>query len=368
MIKNKDRIFLRILVVKAAGIGDLILAGPALRALRSKYPHAKIDLLVTPKCSQLFKHSPYVDDIYVIQTQGMMNRINASNFWSILRTLYGLRKKNYDLLINLYHLFSDRGASRMKLLCRIVGANMALGRNTDGRGTFYDLSINDSWEDPVYDQRHEVELNLDVVRLVGAEDDGKGLELKIGDEERSCIQRLLARQGLQEKRGTSIVLNVGGDAPYKQWPEECFAALGDLLTQKLSAQIFISGGKDDRPTADRVISKMKQRPVDFTGTLNILELAALLERCDLMVTNDTGPMHLAAAVGRPVIALFGPGKPGRYSPYGPPGFHVVIHHPVACSPCTEFECEERTCMKNIFPHEVFQKVADRLTLREKVCP
>ncbi len=364
---NEDRNFFRILVVKAAGIGDLILAVPALRALRAKVPESKIDLLVTPKCSQLFKHSPYVDDIYVIQTQGMMNRITVSNLWNILRTVYVLRKKNYDFLINLYHLFSDRGASRMKLLCKAIGANLTLGRNTDGRGTFYDVSIKDSWGDPEFDQRHEVELNLDVVRLLGAEDPGRGLEFRIGDEERSCIQRLLARQGLQEKRGTCIVLNVGGDAPYKQWPEEYFAALGDLLTQKLSAQLFIVGGEGDRSVADRVISKMKHKPVDFAGKLNILELAALLERCDLMVTNDTGPMHLAAAVGRPVVALFGPGKPGRYSPYGPQGFHVVVHHPITCSPCTEFECEERTCMKKILPQEVFQKVVDRLSLKYEAC-
>lgn len=358
----------RILVVKAAGIGDLILAVPALRALRSRFPDSAIDLLVTPKCSDLLKNCPYLDDIYVIRTHGMSNRTEVRDLLKILSTLYGLRKKKYDLLINLYHLFSDKGAFRMRALCKAVGARFTAGRNTDGRGTFYDTSIRDSWDDPSYGQRHEVELNLDVVKLLGAEDPGRGLEFWVDDRDRASVQGTLAREGFLSGEGPCIVLNIGGDAPYKRWPEEDFARLGDLLSERISARIILVGAKGDRPVADGVIMKMKTKPSDFVGRLGIPELAALIETCDLMVTNDTGPMHLAAALGRPVVALFGPGNPGRYGPYGPDGFHVVIQHPVPCSPCTVFECMERECMRKIRPEEVFRKVADRLAVRQEACP
>jgi ADP-heptose:LPS heptosyltransferase len=358
----------RILVVKAAGIGDLILAIPGLRALRVRFPDAEIDLLVTPKCSNLLKNCPYIDDIYVIQTQGMMNRIDYRDGWNIFRTLYTLRKKNYDVLINLYHLFTDRGSFRMRALCKAVGARYTVGRNTDNRGRFYHASITDSWTDSDDEQRHEVELNLDVMRLLDAADPGHGLEFWVQDEERIQVQKMLDQETYREKRGPRIALNLGGDALYKRWPDAHTAILGDLLMQKLSAQVLILGGEKELPAADRVMSMMKERPINLAGKFSLLELAALLETCDLMVTNDTGPMHLAAAVGTPVVALFGPGKPGRYGPYGPAGFHSVIQNGMDCSPCTDFECASRECMKQIQPEDVFEKVAGRLVLKEEVCP
>ncbi|MDX1765071.1 MAG: hypothetical protein R3231_12195, partial [bacterium] len=166
----------RVLVVKAAGIGDLILAVPALRALRHRHPDALIDLLVTPKCADLFRNSPYVDQVHVIQTQGMTNRVTGGDLLPLMKTLGRLRKKRYDMLINLYHLFSDKGARRMKQLCRVIRPRIAIGRNTDGRGTFFDAWIPDSWDAPILADRHEVDLNLDVVRLLGAVDPGQGLE------------------------------------------------------------------------------------------------------------------------------------------------------------------------------------------------
>jgi ADP-heptose:LPS heptosyltransferase len=358
----------KILVVKAAGIGDLVLAIPALRALRARFPESEIDLLVTPKCSNVLKNCPYINAIHVIRTKGMLNRIDQRDLWSILRTLYRLRKKHYDVLINLYHLFTDRGGSRMRGLCRAVGARYAIGRNTDGRGMFYDDSIPDSWTDPAYERRHELELNLDVVRLLGAEDPGRGLEFWVQNEDRLEVRRILDQEIFLENKGPRIALNLGGDALYKRWPDHHTAALGDLLMQRLSAQVLIVGGEKEIPAADRVISMMNKRPVNLAGKLDILELAAFLEDCDLMVTNDTGPMHLSAAVGTPVVALFGPGKPGRYAPYGPAGFHTLIQHPLDCSPCTDFGCASRECMRHILPEDVCQKVADRLVLKEEVCP
>lgn len=358
----------RILVVKAAGIGDLILAVPALRALRTRFPRALIDLLVTPKCGNLLKHCPYVDDTYVIRTRGMENRVHVSEFGRICQTLYRLRKKEYDVLVNLHRLFSNKGSFRMKWLCRAVGARHTVGRNTDGRGTFYDAWIDDSWEHPAFDQRHEVELNLDLVRLLGAEDPGRGLKFWIRNADRSRLKALLKREGWCDSGGPRIVLNVGGDALYKRWPDEHCAVLGDLLVEEMSAQVFIIGGEKERPVAHRVIGRMKHRPVDLAGKVDIPELAALLEASDLMVTNDTGPMHLAAAVGTPVVALFGPGKPDRYAPYGPEGFHIVLRHETECSPCTNFACATRGCMRKIQPEEVLDAVRGRLAVKEEACP
>lgn len=350
----------RILVVKAAGIGDLILSVPALRALRHRYPNALIDLLVTPKCADLFQNSPYVDAIQVIPTEGMTNQITRGRLLPLMRTLGRLRRNRYDMLINLYHLFSERGARRMKQLCRVIGPRYAIGRNTDGRGGFYDAWILDSWDAPLLADRHEVDINLDVVRMLGAVDPGHGLEFWVTQADQIALEAIL---GSQEKAGggaLKIVLNPGADAVYKRWPVAYFAELGDLLVERFSAHLFVIGAEGQGAPAARLVAAMKRPAVDLCGKLNLLELAALLQQSDIMVTNDTGPMHLAAAVGTPVIALFGPGKPSRYGPYGPPGFHLSVQGRAPCSPCTRFDCTSRTCMNDISPRQVLEKIEVRL--------
>ncbi len=352
----------RILVVKAAGIGDLLLAVPALRALRARFPEATIDLLVTPKCESLLQSCSYVDHVFVIPTEGMQNKIVISEIKPLLQLLRQLRSRQYDLLVNLYHLFSNRGAFRFRLLLQAVGAKFSIGRNTDGRGTFYDAWIDDSWEDPAFASRHEADLNLDVVRLLGAEDPGEGLEFPVHEENRAALTEVLEQEGIRETRALRIVLNPGGDAVYKRWPAEYFARLADLLIEKTGAEVLVVGGKKDRPVIERVLSQMERHAIDLTGKLTLPELAALFSTSDLMVTNDTGPMHLAVAVGIPVVALFGPGKPGRYGPYGGAGRHHLLYHPVVCSPCTNFECRDRDCLWSIRPEEVFEKVEEILSV------
>ncbi len=357
----------RILVVKAAGIGDLILAVPSLRALRSRFPGARIDLLTAPKCSDLLRRCPYLDEIHVLPTQGMQNRVVPSEIGHLFSSLRRLRGRRYDLMINLYHLFSRRGALRMRFLIQSVDPSVTLGRNTDGRGGFYDFSIPDSWVDPVFADRHEVEINLDVVRFLGAEDPGEGLEFWTTEEDFIRMRTILTREGVREGGTPWIVLNPGGDALYKRWPEEHFAQLADSLIREEGAEVLVTGGEGDRPVVEKILSGMRERPVNLAGKLDLNELAALLATADLMVTNDTGPMHLAAAVGTRVLALFGPGKPGRYAPYGPKGFHSWIRHPVVCSPCTDFSCRDRDCMRSISPREVLERIEQLFPFRFEKC-
>ncbi|MDX1764300.1 MAG: glycosyltransferase family 9 protein, partial [bacterium] len=151
------------------------------------------------------------------------------------------------------------------------------------------------------------------------------------------------------------------EAVYKRWPVARFAELADLLVERLAARVLIVGDERERALGARLAAAMKRPAVDLCGKLNLLELAALLQESDLMVTNDTGPMHLSAAVGTPVVALFGPTRPSRYGPYGPEGFHVSLQGRASCSPCTRFDCGERTCMNDIAPGQVLEKVASRLT-------
>jgi ADP-heptose:LPS heptosyltransferase len=357
----------RILVVKAAGIGDLILAVPALRALRTRFPGAAIDLLVTPKCADLLKYCPYINQVHVIQTRGMQNRVSMSDLLTLMKTLGALRKTRYDMLINLYHLFSDRGARRMKALCKTIRPRCTIGRNTDGRGAFYDAWIPDSWGREPFAGRHEVLLNLEVVRILGAEAPTGGLEFWVGDEERLGMEEILLEEGVAAKKSPRIVLNPGADAVYKRWPEEHFGRLADLLVQRFSAEVFIVGGPDDRSVAERVFSGMQGNAFDLVGKLTLLQLAAFLEGCDMVVSNDTGPMHLAAAVATPVVALFGPGNPRRYGPYGPEGFHRVIQGGASCSPCSRFGCRDKDCMIEITPERVLETVASRLSPQLEHC-
>jgi heptosyltransferase I len=148
--------------------------------------------------------------------------------------------------------------------------------------------------------------------------------------------------------------------PTKLWKSELFSELADRLTKELGLGVIFTGGEQDQTSVEEITARVSPSPVDFCGSLNLLELAALFNRCSLVISTDTGPMHLAAAMGTPVVALFGPTAPARTGPYGPG--HVVLRTGVPCSPCFKKKCADPRCMSEISVDLVLQAVEQLLKL------
>ncbi len=338
----------KILVIKLAGIGDIILATPALRALRRKFPQAYIALLTTPRAAEIIKGSPYLDELFFLSS-------TSKNLGGVINLIRSLRRKRFDVAINLYNLFTLRGAFKVALLMYLIGVRYRVGRDTDSRGFFYTIKV----PDERFSERHEVEYNLDVVQALGADIKDKKLEIPISDKDREYVQEFLKQNGIGED-DLVVGLNPGAFRPSRRWGKESFARVGDELVKRYQAKIIITGGPEEIELAQKIADMIKIELIIATGEVTIKQLVSLIERCNLFISNDTGAMHMAAAMKTPLVALFGPGLLARYGPYGDRNRYVVVKKDVECSPCYKFKCRKHLCMKLITVEDVLQAAEELL--------
>jgi ADP-heptose:LPS heptosyltransferase len=198
-----------------------------------------------------------------------------------------------------------------------------------------------------------------VVALLGADITDKSTEVFPTAAHEAAVDALFAQEGITHDEPL-IALNPGASAPSNRWPPERFAELIDLLSPKNKKTILLLGGPSDAGAAGAIRSLTQTAYVELTGRLSVLELAAVLRRCRVLVTGDTGPMHVCAAAGTPVIALFGPAVPHESGPGYAEG-NVVIRKVTSCDNCTKYKCsEENRCMRMISAAEVYEEVCKML--------
>mgnify|MGYP003874195295 CR=1 FL=1 len=329
--------FERILAMQTGGwIGDMVLLTPALRALKRRYPRSHLALLVNPLVERLMMRNPYVDEVIVYDKRGKDRGLKG-----FIEMAARLRKRRFDLAL-IFHPNSVRSA----LLALAAGVPERVGSNASMRGLLLTRSIPDEkWI-------HEVERYLRVTRLAGAEGEGR-LEFWHGEEERRYIRRLLKEEGIDPGKPL-VAVNPFTTWPSKRWEAGRFAELIRRLKADLGVQVVLTGSEEDLEEAERIASLSRAHPLILAGRTDVFQLGALLEICDLLITPDSAPMHIAAAVGTPTVALFGPTSPLRHGPYGEG--HTVLHHPPPCSPCYNTYCRDRKCMLSITVDEVLEAV------------
>ena len=323
---------MNILIIKPGAIGDLIQLTPVIRALAARYPGARITLLVgTRATATLFQHNPYVAETLVFDRRGEHRSLSSLlTFWQRIRRL------KYDLVIhfqrsNLKTWFLATAA----LPCRVLVYHKAKNRSV-----------------------HVVDNYLDTLAPLGISGQNRDLELAVGKDDERFAEELFSVNGYSGK--IVIALNPGASHPVNRWSVERFAALADALVEGLSAKIIITGGPEDSALAEAISSGAVSRPLVLCGKVTLLQLGAILKKCDLLISGDTGPLHLATAVGTRVVALFGAADPARTGPVGM-GHRVIQAEGVTCRPCRSRVCAgnlERECMEKITVHEVFNAVMD----------
>jgi lipopolysaccharide heptosyltransferase II len=207
---------------------------------------------------------------------------------------------------------------------------------------------------------HAVVNYLETVAPLGIEATKTSLELTFSAQERAFAKKVIFSLG---SAGTPLIaLNPGASHPVNRWATDRFAALSDMLTQKLAARVILIGGKEDIPLAEEIAAKTGSKPLNMAGKANLLQLGALLEQCDILVSGDTGPMHIATAVGTRVVALFGAADPERTGPVGS-GHRIIQAADVPCIPCGSRTCNNREyleCMEKIPVSLVFETIRDML--------
>ncbi len=343
---------MNILIVKLSAIGDVVHTLPSLADLRKLYPLAHITWVVEEASSDLLVGHPDIDRLLISKRkQWLRDFTNPTRARGALREtvafLQTLRDRPYDLVIDFHGLFKSG------LIVLLSGARRKIGY--DSMQELSGLFLNEKIPEDM--GKHAVDRYLDFLRHLGAKVGEPRFYIPVGEENRTRVDILLETEGIA--RGERFVA-VSPVALWdtKLWEGKKFAMLCDRLVGELGLKTVLTGSSGDGIL--QRIEKAMTRPIaNLGGKTSLRDLAYLFGRAALVVTTDSGPMHIAAAAGTPVVALFGPTSPSRTGPYGKG--HRVIRKEIDCSPCFLKSCDVLTCMKEITVDEVFKAVKDKLS-------
>lgn len=337
----------RILLVKLSALGDVIQTLPTLEALRQRFPRAEISWLVEEAAAPLLTDQPALDRLLVSRRHRWLAALrgNGSRWqaWREIRELYqALRQPGFDLV------FEVQGLAKSALWTWLARSPRKIGFHRTRELSYLPLTERLPPYDP---EEHAVRRYLRLAAWVGAATAPVRFRLALPAAFSSPVAARLAKWSRPW-----VVLHPGCRWPSKQWPAARWAALADLVHTELRGTAIFTGSPADRPLLQEIRRRLTTEAGDLSGRLTLPELARLFSEAEAVVSPDTGPMHLAAAVGAPLVALFGPTAPWRTGPYGP---HTVIRLGLPCSPCFRRQCPEPRCLANIGAAEVLAAVQER---------
>jgi lipopolysaccharide heptosyltransferase II len=351
MVKNTLNVYrevlnnFKILVIKFGSLGDVILSTAGLRAIREKFSQEnyKISFLIGEESKDVLLRSPYIDELLVCDLKNKDRGL--AGLWGIGRIL---RKKNFDLVIDL------QNSRASHILAYLTGCINRYGYNNKKLAFLLNHTINDQKPsvDPVTHQ-------FRILKMLGIDLLNNALELWPSQEDQKSVDALLDAQWLsQAQKVVGINISASKRWSTKLWPMEYLICLIEELGLK-DIRVIITGTSEDQALADMLINSLKNtKVINACGKTNINELAVLIKKCQVFISADSSPLHIASAVGTPFVALFGPTDARRHLP---PGKNCrVMHKELRCSPCYKTKCRSKRCMVQISPAEVFAAVTQLL--------
>jgi heptosyltransferase-2 len=302
----------RFLISVSSGIGDALMSTPALRHLRKKVPSAQLDILTSKAVDPMFESDPTVDGRWSLE---------ACRSWrGFLRLLHALRKHRYDIYLGTI----PSNTIVQALIPFLVGIPLRIKHRTPHSG-FRDYDFLYHRVEPLSMARHRIDCNLDLLKAIGisVDDADRSPRIYIGSEDENRADGWIREAGTG---GSLIGFHPGCNpaAAFKRWAPDNYAKLADFLSDRYGARIVVVGGPDEREDVERLKSLMRTTCIDLVGRCTLQETAAVIKRCRFFVTNDSGIMHLATAVGVPTFAIFGPKDERHIGPYG--SAHTVIRN------------------------------------------
>jgi lipopolysaccharide heptosyltransferase II len=354
----------RILVIRLDLIGDLVLSMTVVRVLKRTYPGAEIDLLALPSSAQIVKDDPDLSNIIPYdpnvwrRPKALVQRRNWRNAFNVIRRL---RSRRYDIAVSVF-------GNWAAMLAVVSGAPRRVGFGRESYPGFMTDSVAGRHWQPG-ERLHEVDYCLKLARAAGAAitPDDRIPRLFVTASARDELDALQQDMGIRQDKPLIACHVASNNGQSKRWPIPYWATLLDRLIRERGAQVVLTGAPGDLPLIERVMERMEQAAFNLAGKTSLPQLAALLQRADVMISGDSGPMHIAAAVGTPLIAIHGPTDPAHSGPVSPSA--TILRSGIWCSPCYNVkdpaDCRFYTtqCMKNITPARVFEVVEAKL--REK---
>jgi heptosyltransferase-2 len=331
--------FKRILIARTDRIGDVLLSTPVIKALRDRYPQAYIAMMVSPYARDIVEGNPYLDKVIIYDKDGA-----HKSWFNSFKFSRGLKKKKFDLALILHP------ANRVHLVSFLAGIPRRIG---------YDRKLGFLLTDRIkhtkqLGEKHELEYNLDLLRYLNIEPQEKNLYMPVKPESEKWVRELFKQEGIQEA-DKLLAIHPAASCPSKIWPAERFAQAADKLAQKYGFKILIIAGPKDLKTAEVLVKHLRSGVINLAGKTSVSQLASFLKRCALFISNDSGPVHIASAVGTPVISIFGRNQAGL-SPrrWGPVGLKDrVLHKETGCIECLAHNCQKQfACLKAISVEDV----------------
>jgi ADP-heptose:LPS heptosyltransferase len=327
----------RVLLLNATALGDLLFSTPTFRALKETYPHWQLDVLVHPRYQDLAAPNPNLSRLWLYPGRG-------ARLFALMRQI---RQQRYDLVVILHG--NDPEAS---LIAWAAGTPFIIGSALSPLAFAYSATV--SHPDPF---EHAIERRLAYARLLGADTRDRRLDLPVPAPE---LQR--ARDILVQHFGSLpdllVALHPTGSAPYKWWPRERYVELGKFIQERYQAPILIISGGRDRPAAEQLAAQLPGPTLVTGGRCPLLTVAGLLSHCRLLVANDSGPLHMALALGVPTIALLGADHPARIGPYQASTATYLYAKDSACPEpdCLTRRCPDNLCLQAITTEDVIATV------------
>ena len=338
-----------ILLIRLDNLGDVLLTTPAVRSLRQRFPHARITMVVKEWALEAVKNNPHIDHIIIFNpfwTIPKGERTKTAGVAGIYRLVRRLRRERFDLAIDF------KGDFRNILIAYLLGAKRRISYGIRGGGFLLTDIV------PYQQGIHEIDKNLRLLVPLGINSDGSHMELYLNSGDVTKAEQIIGQEGIDLRRRT-LALHHGGASHYKRWGMEKFIILARRLTKDNYTNVLIFGGPyEGKPFRS---GEKPEKGIFLMPDMTICQMAAAFQRCDLLVCNDSGPMHVGIAVGTPTVAIFGPTFANRFGPK-----HLnknkVVRSSLPCSPCwhpdTSIGCREVNCLKGVAVDEVMAAIEE----------
>lgn len=336
--EDPSNIVRRVLLIRLDHLGDVLLTTPAIKSLKKQFPHVRVTMLVKEWSYEAIKNNRHIDKIIVFNSFWTIPREECKKsvgVSGIVRLIRQLRGEHFDLTIDF------KGDFRNILVAYLAGAKRRISYAVRGGGFLLTDIV------PYEPGIHEIDKNLKLLTPLRVNSENSSMELCFDKEDMATVQSIFAQKGIDSKRRT-IALHPGGGSEYKCWGGEKFITIAEELTKDSPANVLIFAGHYERRAFQGV--EKPARGIFVMPDLSVCQMAAAFKKCDLLVCNDSGPMHMGFAVGTPTVAIFGPTFPNRF---GPKDLRKnrVVRLQLPCSPCWHpdkaLECRERNCLKRI---------------------
>jgi len=337
----------KILVWEVNWIGDVLFTTPFLRALRNRFPESYIACIAAPRCQGILEANPNINEVIVYDEKNL-NKAFTDKISLIIK----LRKEKFDVVFLLHRSLTKA------IICFFAGIRQRIGYSYKKRNFLLTQKARNYSIDV-----HKIDYFLGLAKKIGADVKNTALEFYTKPEDEHYIDQFLLNNKILPS-DKIVILNPGGNWDPKRWPAENYAKLTEELIKKMGVKIIVTGAEKDLDLYLKIQENIKEPIISVTGRTTIRQLGALFKRAALVISGDSGPMHVALAVRAKVIAIFGPTSPALTGPYGP-GRYKILQKDVGCIvPCYNQECKSLRCMKAVEVEDVLREAI--LMLKQQV--